>query len=82
MNFWIDPRRESLNMERKEDKKIGMFGSRHLQYLKEYRRVTYINLLTSGNLNSYVYEVEQTAFKRLEQIISQLAKEHGITVFA
>lgn len=33
---------------------IGVWGERHLRYLKEYRRGTYINLLTSGRLNAYL----------------------------
>ena len=37
---------------------IGVWGQRHLRYLKEYRRVTYINLLPSGRLNSYLADID------------------------
>lgn len=33
---------------------IGLFGHRHLNYLKQHHRVTYINLLTSGKFNTYL----------------------------
>lgn len=39
--------------EPEEDRPIGIWGQRHLRYLKEHRRVRYGNLLTSGKLNSY-----------------------------
>lgn len=31
-----------------EQKPIGIWGQRHLRYLKNYRKVLYTNLLTSG----------------------------------
>ena len=37
-----------------KEQPIGLFGRRHLDYLKQHRRVTYINLLTSGKLNAYL----------------------------
>ena len=40
--------------ESEEDRPIGVWGQRHLRYLKEHRRVRYANLLTSGELNAYV----------------------------
>ncbi len=42
-----------LTLPAEEEKPIGIYGQRHLRYLKEYRRATYTNLLTSGRLNSY-----------------------------
>lgn len=37
-----------------EQKPIGIWGQRHLRYLKEHHRVRYANLLTSGKMNAYV----------------------------
>ena len=37
---------------------IGVWGQRHLRYLKEYRRSAYLNLLTSGGLNDYLADIE------------------------
>ncbi len=37
-----------------EEQPIGIWGQRHLDYLKQYRKVTYTNLLTSGRLNAYL----------------------------
>ena len=46
---------------------------------KEHRRVTYTNLLTSGKLNSHLAEIQQTAQRRMEQIVAQMAKNQGVT---
>lgn len=43
---------------------IGFYGQRHLYFLQNYRRVTYINLLTSRNLNEYLVEIDKQAQKR------------------
>ena len=40
-----------LTLPAEEEQPIGIRGQRHLRYLKEYRRVTYTNLLTSGRLS-------------------------------
>lgn len=49
------------------------------KFLKEHRRVTYTNLLTSGKLNSHLAEIQQTAQRRMEQIVAQMAKNQGVT---
>ncbi|OUP00760.1 TnpV protein, partial [Anaeromassilibacillus sp. An200] len=49
------------------------------KFLKEHRRVTYTNLLTSGKLNSHLAEIQQTAQRRMEEIVAQMAKAEGVT---
>lgn len=41
----------------KENTPIGLWGQRHLHYLKEYKKAVYIKLLTSGKLNKYLAEI-------------------------
>ena len=36
-------------------------------------------MLTSGKLNSYLAEIQQTAQRRMEQMVAQMAKENGVT---
>ena len=50
-----------------------------MRYLKEYRRVTYTNLLTSGRLNSYLADIEKQAQERFETLIEQMKQAQGIT---
>lgn len=58
---------------------IGIWGQRHLLYLKEYRRATYLNLLTSGRLNNYLTDIEEQAQERFERLIEQMKQAQGIT---
>ena len=49
----------------------GKYALLRKKFLKEHRRVTYTNLLTSGKLNSHLAEIQQTAQRRMEQIVAQ-----------
>ena len=62
-----------------EEQPIGVWGERHLRYLKEYRRGTYINLLTSGRLNAYLAEIDKQAQERFERLIEGMKQAQGIT---
>lgn len=68
-----------LTVPPEEEKPIGIFGQRHLWYLQEYRKVTYINLLTSGRLNAYLAEIDQQAQERFERLIEEMKQAQGIT---
>ena len=50
-----------------------------MRYLKEYRRVTYTNLLTSGRLNAYLADTDRQAQERFETLIEQMKQAQGIT---
>ena len=65
--------------EEEEQRFIGVWGQRHLRYLKEYSRSVYLNLLTSGRLNDYLADIEEQAQKRFERIVEQMAESEGIT---
>ena len=40
---------------------IGLWGRRHLQYIKEYHPIRYNNLVLNGKLNSYLVEIDRQA---------------------
>ena len=61
------------------DFEMGIYGQRHLYFLQHYRRVTYIDLLTSGNLNEYLAEIDKQAQERLFRIVEQMKQKQGIT---
>ena len=56
---------------------IGLWGQRHLRYIKELRKARYSGLLANGKLNSYLVEIDQQAQDRLDAIIQQITQ--GIT---
>ena len=57
---------------------LGKYALMRRRFLQQHRRVMYTNLLTSGKLNAHLMEIEQTAKSRLEQIVSQMAKNEGV----
>ncbi|RKI36732.1 TnpV protein [bacterium D16-51] len=62
-----------------EEQPIGTWGQRHLDYLKQYRKVTYTNMLTSGRLNSYLADIDRQAQERFEGLIEGMKQAQGIT---
>lgn len=58
---------------------LGKYGLMRRRYLRQHRRVTYTNLLTSGKLTEHLLEIEQTARSRMEQITAQMARAEGVT---
>lgn len=58
---------------------IGVWGQRHLRYIKEHRPILYNNLTLSGKLNSYLVEIDRQAQERLEVIIQQTVAVQGVT---
>lgn len=62
-----------------EQKPIGIWGQRHLCYLKNHRKVLYANLLTSGKLDKYLADIDRQAEEMFEQLVNQMAASEGIT---
>ena len=63
----------------KESKSVGVWGQRHLRYLKQYHKVLYTNLLTSGKLNSYLADIDEQAEEMFSRLVKQLTEKENIT---
>ncbi len=68
-----------LRLPTEEEQPIGIWGQRHLDYLKQYRKVTYTNLLTSGRLNTYLADIDSQAQECFERLIEDIKQAQGIT---
>ncbi len=68
-----------LTVPAEEEQPVGIWGQRHLRYIKEYRKARYASLLLDGRLNSYLADIDQQAQERLDTIIEQMALSQGIT---
>ena len=68
-----------LRLPAEEEQPIGTWGQRHLDYLKQYQKVTYTNLLTSGRLNSYLADIDRQAQERFERLIEGMKQAQGVT---
>lgn len=69
----------NLLLPAEENKPIGIWGQRHLRYLKQHRKVLYTNLLTSGKLNSYLADIDEQAEDMFLRLVEQMAEREGIT---
>ena len=65
--------------EPQEERPIGIWGQRHLRYLKEHRRVRYATLLTGGELNAYLADIDRQAEELFLRLVKRMAEEEGIT---
>ena len=63
----------------KENKPIGVWGQRHLRYIRQYKRILYTNLLTSGKLNSYLADIDKQAEDLFFRLVKQMAEREGVT---
>ena len=62
-----------------ENKPIGIWGQRHLRYIRQHRKVFYTNLLTNGRLNSYLADIDRQAEELFFRLVEQMAEREGIT---
>lgn len=69
----------NLIVPEEEQKAIGIWGQRHVRYLKQRHKILYFNLLTSGKLNSYLASIDEQAEDMLSWLVKQMAEKQGIT---
>ena len=58
---------------------IGKYGIMRMEYLAKYRRHEYIKLLLTGELNEYLYEVDQECHVKVENFVEQMKAGAGIS---
>ena len=68
-----------LKLPEESEVHIGIQGQRHRRYLKNHHKVRYINLLTSGKLNSYLADIDRQAEAMFSRLVKQLSEKEGIT---
>ena len=73
-----DYRLPNLLPTQEEEYDIGIYGQRYFRYIKEHDRILFINLLTTGKLNSYLAEIDECAQEMKAMLIKQIAEQEGI----
>lgn len=58
---------------------IGKYGRMRRSYLKEYRKILYNNYVLEGTLFKHLAEIDQACNERIENIVSAMAKQEGVT---
>ena len=69
----------NLTLPAEENKPIGIWGQRYLWYIRQYRKVFYTNLLTSGRLNGYLADIDEQAEDLFFRLVKQIAEREGVT---
>lgn len=62
-----------------EEIEIGIWGMRHLRYIKRHKKVRYTNLLTTGKLNAYLAEIDERAQNMKAVLIEQMTEHEGVS---
>lgn len=74
-----DYRLPNLTLPAEEERPIGVWGQRRLNYLKHHRKVLYYNLLTSGKLHSHLADTEEQAQTFSSRLVKEYAEKGGVT---
>lgn len=69
----------NLTLPAEKETEIGLWGQRHLRYIKQHRKVLYTNLLTSNKLNGYLADLNKQAENMLFRLVKQMAEREGVT---
>lgn len=68
-----------LKLPEEEQQPVGLWGQRHLRYIKHNRKVFYLNLLTSCKLNGYLSGLDKQAEDMFSRLAKQMAEREGVT---
>lgn len=68
-----------LTVPLEEQRPVGVWGQRHLRYLRQHRKALYTELLVSGRLNGYLADLNKQAETMFLRLIDQMAAREGIT---
>lgn len=68
-----------MKLSEEKNKPIGIWGQRHLRYIKQHKRVFYDSLLTACNLNSYLANIDEKAETLFLRLVKEFAEKENVT---
>ena len=68
-----------LKIPPEREVKIGVWGQRYRQYLKQHHRIRYYNLLTAGKLNEHLAEIDHQAELMFQSLVNALSEQENVT---
>ena len=68
-----------LTVPAQDERPIGIWGQRHLRYIKTERKALYTELLTSGRLNTYLADLNEQATEQMLLLTKQITEREGVT---
>ena len=67
-----------LTIPAQEERPIGIWGWRHLRYIKTERKALYTELMTSGRLKTYLADINEQAMEQMLLLTKQMAEREGV----
>ena len=67
-----------LELPAEEERPIGIWGQRHLRYIREHRKALYTGLFLDGKLGSYLADLNEQAEDMFSRLVKELAEKEGI----
>jgi len=68
-----------LKLPDQPEKPLGKYGRMRINYLKEHHKGLYVVMLLNGTLVGHLHEVDEAAYRRLEQMMPEMMEKAGIT---
>ena len=68
-----------LELPAEEERPVGIWGQRHLRYIREHRKSFYTGLFLDGKLNSYLADLNEQAEDMFFRLVKELAEKEGVT---
>ena len=68
-----------LKLHEQPKGEIGIWGKRHLKYIKNHRPILYTNLLTSCKLTEHLADIDKQAGDMFFRLVKQLTEKEGVT---
>ncbi len=68
-----------LKLPDEEQRPIGIWGQRHLWYLRQHRKALYTELQVTGKLNGYLVDLNEQAEAMFLELVKQMAEREGVT---
>ncbi|MGI6268981.1 MAG: TnpV protein [Candidatus Howiella sp.] len=69
----------NLELPPQDNRPIGIWGQRHLRYIKQNKKSLYIELKMSGKLNDHLADVNEEAEEMFSRLVKQMAEKQGVT---
>ena len=70
---------ETVDNEPEEKYDIGVWGRRHLRFIREYKKALYLDLFFSGKLNAYLADINAQAEDMFARLVKEIATREGVT---
>ena len=69
----------NLKLPEQPKVEIGIWGKRHLRYIRQHHKIRYTNLLTRCKLTAYLADIDEQAEDMFFRLVKQLAEKEGVT---